>query len=67
MIDTKVTCDHCGRDLTETKGAYEYRLVLANQFIPHTGSIVLDVLIPPPIDSTKHFCGTECLKKWVNK
>lgn len=65
MEHHKVTCDHCGADLTSTGNSVDYRLVLDSERIPLRGSTCTDMMIYPPIDRAAHFCGTACLFRWL--
>lgn len=65
----KVTCDHCGGDLTYTRNCVGYSVVLQNRSIPNppgTGTVTM-MHIYQPLDRAYDFCGTPCLEKWVNK
>lgn len=60
-------CDYCNADISESKGIPNYRLHLSCSAAPDYGGISLDVMMYPPIDSPKDFCGLGCLKKWIDK
>jgi hypothetical protein len=60
----KIICDNCGRDLTITGNSIDYRLALMNQSIPSRGGAVTDVMVYPPLDSDKYFCGWGCFCEW---
>ena len=63
-----VTCDSCGKDLSTTDNAVDWRLLLANEKIPCHHEFVTDITVPPAISGGNvHLCGIECLKKWVNE
>lgn len=63
----KMNCDNCKADISESKGIPNYRLHLSCSAAPDYGGISLDVLIYPPIDKRKDFCGFGCLQKWMEK
>jgi len=60
-------CDNCNCDLTNSDCVTVHRLVLSCETCPYVGSVTLDILILPPINRTKYFCGLVCLKQWINK
>ena len=69
-MTTKINtyCNHCGRDLTYTGLAVDYRLSLANEQIPvNPARNITRVAARAPLDGTRHFCGIDCLRRWVNK
>lgn len=61
----KIFCDNCSNEITYSYGCQNYCLKLSNHTMPNYSSITCDIMIYPPIDSTKHFCGLGCLKKWL--
>jgi hypothetical protein len=61
----KITCDHCGQDLTTTGNCVDYRIVLKSESIPSRGGVVTLMHLEPDIAEPKHFCGLECLKNWI--
>lgn len=67
MREEKVYCDSCEEDITVCENYLDYRIVLASERLPFEGKSVIDIYISPPIEGLKHFCGTGCLKTWVNK
>ena len=67
VIDTKVTCDGCGKDLTTTDNSVDYLLALMNQSLPTRGPVVTDLGIRPKIKRDCHFCGIRCLRKWLDE
>jgi hypothetical protein len=64
-IKSNITCDSCERDLTLTTNSIDYRLVLKSERKLCAEGAVTDMLIYPPINSDKHFCGLGCLQKWA--
>ncbi len=65
MTNTETTCDHCQADLSTTGNCEAYRLLLAVESIPSRGGVVTLLNMVPPITHNHHFCGIECLKKWL--
>lgn len=63
--ESKVTCDKCGEDITETGAMPRYRIVLDCESLPSNTNYRYAVAISPPIDQTMHFCGFVCLSEWV--
>jgi hypothetical protein len=59
-------CDGCDRDLTIPTGYNGFNLVLELER-EAVGDTVFAMHLYPPINSTKHFCGNGCLKKWAEK
>jgi hypothetical protein len=58
---TKVTCDHCQRDITDYAAAQsQYRLCVTAEHMP-TGFTIWE---KPPC-RTHHFCGMKCLSEWA--
>lgn len=67
MKQIKILCDFCESDITDSQGFPRYRLVLSQESLPVLGGCVCDVLVQPPLDEVKYFCGVGCLKEWVKK
>lgn len=66
MKETKIICDYCQNDLFDEIHSYGYYLSL--EVRRHkTSGVVFDVMLIPPIDQDKHFCGLGCLKQWLDK
>lgn len=62
----KITCDSCGRDLTYTGNAVDYRLALKSENIAnYSDSYAVTAMISPPIEQDAYFCSMHCLTKWV--
>ena len=67
MKEVKITCDHCGADLTFTGNSIDWRLALTNEQIPSHGGIVTDMYIQPALEKNMHFCRLHCLKQYFIK
>lgn len=67
MREVKITCDGCGKDITNTAQMPAFRLHLLAEALPHTSNSVYAVLVYPPIESDCYFCDTSCLKSWLTK
>ena len=72
MKSTTITCDTCGKDLTATGAMPAYRYVLTPETIEHAkrkdGSYFsYAVAVYPWIKRPHHFCGRECLAKWMEE
>jgi len=69
MQETKITCDGCGNDLTYTGNEEEYRLALnlERKTIHPDITYVTSMYFIPPIKKNKHFCGIECIEKWLEQ
>lgn len=67
MKEVKITCDCCGKDITNTDSYPAYRLVLSVEKLPHTSDIIFDIYVYPPIKHTMYFCDKECLIKLLDK
>lgn len=66
MTETRrISCDGCEVDLSTTSGSGDFRLTLAAESVPIRGGIVNAIMVHPPIDGTKHFCGLSCLRRWA--
>lgn len=65
-VDTKITCDCCNADLTETGSMPKFSLRISAEEIPHSTDIVFGVLVYPPIGSDKHFCDLKCMHSWLS-
>ncbi len=62
---TKVSCDGCGFDLTDTGNSQDWRITLRQENVPAHGGSVTDMYFYPPLpDGPYHFCGLPCLDKW---
>jgi hypothetical protein len=61
-ITTSITCDTCGKDLTGTSYAENYRLVLRSESMWSYEGAVFAMAIPPPIDREYVFCDLRCLR-----
>lgn len=68
MINTKITCDNCEKDLSTTNNCTDYRLVLRDESIPpKSGFVTLVARYPSLRDGQKDFCGIGCLRVWISK
>lgn len=67
MKKIEITCDACGKDLTETGNCVDYRLALINENIQSVGGFVTSAMRYPAIKHNAHFCGMKCLKQWVDE
>jgi len=65
MKEEKITCNHCGRDLTTTTNSIDYRLSLTSDRIQPRSSCCTDMMIYPIIEEDAHFCSLVCLKNWI--
>ena len=69
MTETRqIHCDRCLEELTYSKGTTEYYLTLAygRRSAERGVSAHHLVLVYPPLDGSKHFCGMACLAQWMN-
>lgn len=65
-MTAKVTCDQCGKDLTETGNCEDYRLTLQSERIPsRRGGTVTAMAANPDLKRPHYFCGLQCLILWV--
>ena len=64
-VESSITCDTCGRDLTSTGNAMGYRIAVANERIPSKGTVVTLLYVRPCLDTELRFCGMNCLLKWA--
>lgn len=61
MIDNKIICDDCKRDITQfSYGVWEHRLTLSVESLRNSRS-------KWPIDYEHHFCSVKCLGLWCQK
>jgi len=64
-----IICDHCDKELT-TEGSRPATYVLELKAIDvntnNTG-FVYAISIKPPIEETMHFCGVNCLTRWLEE
>lgn len=67
METHKITCDHCGRNLSSTSNCIDWRLALRNEEIPSRDGMVTTVMRYPAFDRDHHFCGIGCLVRWIRK
>jgi hypothetical protein len=62
-LESKITCDSCGSDLSVESNRTGYRLVLKREAIKCPDKAVPNVMIYTPITSDKNFCGLGCLQR----
>lgn len=64
----EIRCDQCDKDLTYTTNSIDWRLALTNEAkaIKPGIQVVTDMMIYPAIKHNSHFCGLNCLQKWIN-
>lgn len=62
----QVICDVCDADITFTGNSIDYRIALTVEPIPNRGGYVTDMMIYPPLDKNRHFCGEACLRLWCS-
>lgn len=63
-----IICDSCDKELiTHSSNPVNYSIELKtiNTNINNTG-IQNAILIVPPFEGTKHFCGRKCLSDWLS-
>ena len=65
MRAVQITCDACGKDITSTEEKPRFRLLLLAERLPHTSNIISGILVRPPIDNDRYFCGLDCLRNWI--
>jgi len=65
MKRTKITCDHCERDITEGGSSLEFRLVLSQERLANHTGYESAVMVYPPLKHTMHFCNKACLADWI--
>jgi hypothetical protein len=63
----KITCDGCNNDLTHSSNCEDYRLALINESVPSLGGFVKSMIAHPAIKDDVHFCGVDCLRKWLDQ
>jgi hypothetical protein len=68
VIEYKVTCDNCQRDLTSLEGhSSMQRLALNAEYIPNSAGVDYGVYWVPDLERSHHFCGLGCLSKWLQE
>jgi hypothetical protein len=63
----KITCDHCGKDLTWADDEHNFgrRIALTGERMTRPPRQIEDVhYSPPDIETDLHFCHTGCLVRW---
>lgn len=66
MKAVTITCDGCGKDITETGAMPAFRLHLSAEHVPSTTKVGYLVLVYPPIREDHYFCDLYCLRKWLD-
>lgn len=63
----EIKCDSCSADLSTTaKNSIKWRFVLEHERIPQVpGEEVTTIWFTDPVETAYHFCGLDCLRKWV--
>ena len=64
-----IKCDGCGEELiTDTPYPHKFSLLLS-VIDTNRNSTNMQYLIAqyPPFEGTRHFCGKDCLKKWLEE
>ena len=64
MEIVKITCDTCGKDLTN-RG--DYILKLTSPYIESNSAASFDVYQSPDISRDMHFCGKSCFSEQVKR
>ena len=71
-VETTITCDQCGHDLTYTGNCEDCRLVLGSESLApwylkegKRGGVLTSMAIAPPVDRKYIFCGIGCLAAWL--
>ena len=64
---TRITCDVCGCDLSETDAMPRFRLRLTSEALPHNTNSVYAVMVYPPIRNPMYFCSIACIREYVNR
>lgn len=63
MKKTKITCDYCGEDITDTG---KYHLTLSSKLhLLDSDEIRTAIMRYPVIKDNHHFCHFRCLQDWV--
>lgn len=65
MIDLKITCDRCGKDLITTSNSIDYRIRVSAEMMKSYNSVVTSMQHSNPLPDDLHFCGFRCLREWV--
>ena len=64
--DLVVLCDTCGKDITKTGNAVDWRVGLVNVRIPARGGVLTEVDVRPQLTEDKDFCSLTCTRDWIN-
>lgn len=65
MKVVKITYDHCLSDITYTSNYIDFRIVLDSEQKASLSGAVTSMHIDDPLPKPKHFCHSQCLKKWI--
>jgi hypothetical protein len=65
MKKEQILCDGCSEDLTETGEMPAFRLKLESEAIQQVSNISFSCYVKPLIHRSHHFCGSVCLKNWL--
>lgn len=65
MKTSQVNCDACGKDITATTNCIDWRIELSCQKLATLGGVVTSMCAEPELKRNHHFCGLNCLLKWV--
>lgn len=64
MRQETITCDSCGKDLSQTGPRPAYRIAMACESIPHASHYIASVYVEPDLDRSYHFCSLRCLGEY---
>ena len=63
--ETKITCDNCESDLTDSGSMPRYRLHLSAERMRNKSNVECAVIVYPPIERDLYFCGMKCLREHI--
>lgn len=63
---TTITCDHCGKDLSDAGAMPSFRLHLTAERVANSGAFQYAVHVTPPLLGEAHFCGFPCLVGYLD-
>lgn len=61
MKTITITCDQCGKDLSESGPMPTYMITLDSVMVSSTSDFRYAVHVTPPVARQKHFCGPKCV------
>ena len=65
---TETKCDHCGSQLDDAGPMPSFRIALAVESMPTSSNIRYSLHVTPPLPRGRHdFCGTLCLRQWLDE